>query len=173
MVPIISIAIPISWSYSSEYSSMESKLKAAFIYNFAKFVEWPASAANDTTDQPFVIGILGDDRVIKELMAIEDKTVKGKKLRVKTLSNTKRINGCHVIFISASEENNLITILNALKNKDILTVSDINNFIEKGGIIGFVRMENKIRFDINIKAAEKSGLKIRSDLLSLARKIEY
>jgi hypothetical protein len=170
---MISVVISNPWSYSSEYLSMESKLKAAFIYNFAKFVEWPPSSGNDTTDQMLVIGIFGYDLVVKELMAIEGKTVKGKKLCVKTLSNTKQINDCNVIFISASEENNLIAILNTLKNKEILTVSDINNFIEKGGIIGFVKVENKIRFDINLKAAEESNLKIRSDLLSLARKIKH
>ncbi|MBU1053953.1 MAG: YfiR family protein [Proteobacteria bacterium] len=152
---------------------MESKLKAAFIYNFAKFVEWPASTDNAATNQLFVIGILGYNQVAKELMAIEDKTVKGKKLSVKTLSNTKQMRDCHVIFISASEQNNLTGILTTIKHKEILTISDMINFTEKGGIIGLVKVENKIRFDINLKAAEESGLKIRSDLLSLAREINH
>ncbi len=168
---VTSASVPLPWSYASELSKMESKLKAAFIYNFAKFVDWPASVSNDTAGQPFVIGALGYDLLIDDLAAIEGKTIKGRKLIVRQLSGIKEMNSCQVVFISASEKDNINSILTAAKNKGILTVSDIETFVEKGGIIGFVRVENKIRFDINIKAAEESGLKIRSDLLLLARKI--
>lgn len=104
-------------------------------------------------------------------MAIEGKLIKGKKLAVRQLSNINGINNCQVVYISNSENNNLIDILDTIKHKKILTVSDIGNFADKGGIIGFVRIENKIRFEINLKAAEESHLKIRSDLLTLAKRI--
>ncbi|MBU1054115.1 MAG: YfiR family protein [Proteobacteria bacterium] len=168
---MISVSISSSLSYASESLNTESKLKAAFIYNFAKFVDWPATESKDTSSQSFVIGVLGSNPIIEELLAIEGKIIKGRKLAVRLLSNIKEINNCQVVFISASEKNNLISILNAVKNKEILTVSDMNNFVGNGGNIGFVRIENKIRFDINLKTAEKSNLKIRSDLLALARRI--
>ncbi len=169
IVAMISASIPLPLSYASESLQMESKLKAAFIYNFAKFVDWPASVSNDTAGQPFVIGVLGYDPLVEDLMAIEGKAIKGRKLIVRQLSGIKEINNCQVVFISASEKDNINSILAAAKNKGMLTVSDIGNFVEKGGIIGFVRVENKIRFDINLKIAEESSLKIRSDLLTLAR----
>jgi len=104
-------------------------------------------------------------------LAIEGKLIKGKKLAVRQLSNINEINNCQVVYISNSENNNLIDILDTIKHKKILTVSDIGNFADKGGIIGFVRIENKIRLEINLKAAEESHLKIRSDLLTLAKRI--
>jgi len=171
-VAMVSVSTSVPCSYGSESSDMEPKLKAAFIYNFAKFVEWTPIDSNNNSSQPFVIGILGTDPIVKELMAIEGKPIKGRNLILKPLSNIKEINDCKVVFISASEKNNLIHILNAVKNKEILTISDMNDFVENGGIIGFVRVENKIRFDINLKTAEDSHLKIRSDLLTLARKIK-
>ncbi|MFH2045362.1 MAG: YfiR family protein [Pseudomonadota bacterium] len=90
---------------------------------------------------------------------------------VRPLLDINKIKGCQAIFISASEKNNLNSILNAIKNKEIVTISDMNNFVDNGGNIGFIRIENKIRFDINLITAQKSHLKIRSDLLSLARRI--
>ncbi|MBU1054600.1 MAG: YfiR family protein [Proteobacteria bacterium] len=171
LILMISVSIPSSLTYASESLNTESKLKAAFIYNFAKFVDWPATESKDTSSQPFVIGVLGRDPIIEKLLTIEGKLIKGRKLSVRTLSDIKEINDCQVVFISTSEKNNLIGILNAIKNKEVLTVSDIKNFVDEGGNIGFVRVENKIRFDINLKTAEKSNLKIRSDLLSLARRI--
>ncbi|MBU1054111.1 MAG: YfiR family protein [Proteobacteria bacterium] len=171
LVLMISVSIAISGSYGSESSKMEPKLKAAFIYNFAKFVDWSTTYSKGISSQPFLIGVLGNDPITEELLAIEGKLIKGRKMLVRTLSDIQDIKGCQVVFISASEKNNLISILNAVKNKEILTISDMNNFVDKGGSIGFVRIENKIRFDVNLKTAEKSNLKIRSDLLALARRI--
>nr|CBX31266.1 hypothetical protein N47_E47780 [uncultured Desulfobacterium sp.] len=171
-IAMISVSAPASDIYASEPLNMEPKLKAAFIYNFAKFVDWPVTQRADISYQPFVIGIFGHSPIVKELLAIEGKPIKGRKLEVRLLSNIKEINDCNVVFISASEENNLMPILSAAKSKEILTVSDMSGFVEKGGIIGFVRLENKLRFDINLKTAEDSSLKIRSDLLTLARKIK-
>ncbi len=171
LLAIVFLSIPISYIYASESLTMESKVKAAFIYNFAKFVDWPLAVSNDTQSQPFIIGVIGYNPLIEDLMSIEGKTIKGRKLIVRQLSNIREMNNCQVVYISASEKDNLTGILNAAKSNNILTVSDMGNFVENGGIIGFVKVENKIRFDINLKTAGESHLKIRSDLLALARRI--
>ncbi len=127
---------------TAEYGNpAEYRVKAAFIYNFAKFVEWP-STMFDQLDTPVVIGILGQDIFGNAIETIANKIVKGRPLLIKKYHNIENIKGCHILFISSSEEKNIQKILFSVKDMPILTVSDMVNFVRDGGMIQFF-MEGK------------------------------
>jgi hypothetical protein len=148
----------------------EYQLKAAFMFNFTKFVEWPAGSFTDT-EMPFKIGVIGDDPFGGELEAI----VQGKKMGsraflVKQLKTLAEIKTCHILFISQSERKRLSDIIRAANAGSVLTVSELDRFMQSGGMIRFVMEGNKVRFEINDDAARKAGLRISSKLLNLARR---
>jgi hypothetical protein len=146
----------------------EYRLKAAFIYNFAKFVEWPPEAFADT-NSPVIIGIVGENKFGKELdQIVQNKAINGHSLVIKTINNPMEASKCHILFISDSEKKRYTEIVAGLHNTPVLTIGETDSFIGSGGIINFVREENKIRFQINDTAAKAVGLKISSKLLSLA-----
>jgi len=148
--------------------SPEYLIKAAYLYNFTKFVEWPPEAFKDNLS-PINLYILGADPFGVTLDSIKNRMVQGRRLNIKHVNHIEEISGCHILFISASEKENLRSILRALKNSTILTVSEIERFGQRGGIINFILVENKIHFEINPDAAQQSGLKISSQLLKLAK----
>ena len=148
--------------------SKEYQVKAVFLFNFAQFVKWPRKAFA-SVDEPFQIGILGDDPFDDFL----DETVTGEKvdghpLVVHRYKNTKDIQGCRILFICHSESGRLGDILAGLKGKDILTVGDTEDFNQKGGVVRFVTKENKVRFRINLEAAKGARFTISSKVLRLA-----
>lgn len=146
----------------------EYQIKAAFLFNFAKFVEWPPEAYSGPAS-PMVIGVLGDNVFGGSLeQTIRNKTINDRPLQFKAFHSVTEITNCHVLFISPSEEGHFPKIVAALHDASILTVSQSDRFIEAGGMINFVIEENRIRFQINNEAAQKAGLKISSKLLSLA-----
>ncbi len=147
----------------------EYEIKAAFLYNFAKFVEWPADAFPDA-QAPVLLGILGDDPfgLVLDQM-IYGKTANGRGFVVKRISEGAELRSCHILFISSSEKKYLARILEGLKGSGVLTVGDMDRFAESGGVIHLLLAENKVRFEINLTAAGRAGLKISSKLLALAR----
>jgi len=149
-------------------SSREYAIKAIFLYNFAKFVEWPSQAFEDSTT-PIILCILGKDPFGVLLKPIKDKTVKGKKIIIKYSPNIDDIEKCHVLFIGESEDKQLVRILARLRDWNVLTVSDIGDFAQRGGIIGLTKEKDEIHFEINLDASKMADLKISSRLLKLAR----
>jgi hypothetical protein len=150
-------------------TSPEYQVKAAFLFNFAQFVDWPPKAFPEA-QTPLVIGVLGDDPFGPYL----DDTVRGEKVNNRPLviqryRRVEDIKTCHVLFISQSETNRLEQILRRLKGRNILTVGDANGFALHGGIIGFVSEKNKIRMRINLEAAKAGDLTISSKLLRPAQ----
>lgn len=146
----------------------EYEIKAAFLYNFAKFVEWPETVFVDSARSVY-IGILGKDpfgSVIDKTIA--NKKVKGKPLAIRRFQKLEDLKLCHILFISASEKDSVTQILDTVENLSILTVGDMDQFAEKGGIINLLNKDNKVRFNINLIAAERANLKISSRLLKLA-----
>jgi hypothetical protein len=153
----------------AEFSAPQ--VKAAFLYNFAKFVDWPAEAFS-TADAPLVLGILGPDPVGSAAMqSLADKKVKGRPLEVRVLSGIEEAKRCHILFISVTEQPRLARLLDSLRGSSILTVSDIEHFAERGGNIGLTTVEQKIRFEINVEATREAGLVVSSQLLTLATAI--
>ena len=150
----------------------EYEVKAAYLYNFARFVEWPDNVSPDPNGS-LVIAILGRDPFGREIdRFIEGKTVNGRRLVIKRFSSLEAYEQCHILFVSSSERRNLTRILAAVRNSSVLTVSEIDRFAQIGGIINFITIENSIRFEINQAAAERVGLKISYKLLSLGRVVK-
>ncbi len=147
----------------------EYQLKAVFLYNFAKFVEWPAESFADA-QSPIILGILGKDPFGATIdQIIKGKTVKDRELTIKRFETIEKLEACHILFISSSEEKRLAKILEILKDSSILTVGEMKQFARSGGMINFTVRESKIRFEINVDTAERAKLKISSKLLKLAK----
>jgi YfiR/HmsC-like len=146
----------------------EYQIKAAFLFNFAKFVEWPAEAFA-ARNSPVVIGVLGDNPFGADLdRTVHGKTVNDHPFAVKELHGIDEGTNCHILFISTSEKKRLPEIFAHLKGVSVLTVGETDGFTETGGMINFVIQGNKIRFQINDTAARNAGLKINSKLITLA-----
>ncbi|MGP8201707.1 MAG: YfiR family protein [Limisphaerales bacterium] len=155
-------------SHAQESPPTEYQIKAAFLFNFAKFVEWPPAAFPAGTS-PIVIGILGENPFHDDLARmVRSKTVDGRTLEVKTLHSLADAANCHMLFISTSESARLPEIIKSLKGASVLTVGETDHFTENGGMINFVLKSAKVRFEINKTAATSAGLKISSKLMSLA-----
>lgn len=150
-------------SFSKEYF-----VKSAFLYNFAKFVQWPAESFSDN-QSPILLCILGNNPFGSALESIDGKTVGKRNLVVKYFETMEDIDQCHVLFISKSEKKTLSEILPDVASRHVLTVSDIKNFAQNGGIIGMFTTGKKIHFEINVNSAKRSGLQISSKLLKLAK----
>jgi hypothetical protein len=150
-------------------AAKEYQIKAACLLNFAQFIEWPATvfAENGT---PITIGILGDDPFGQTLeQTFQDETVQGRKLVIKRSRQIDDLKTCHLVFIGKSEKDHLADTLATLNDAHIVTVSEMYGFASRGGIVNFYIENNKIRFEINPDAAQRSGLKISSQLLKRAK----
>jgi YfiR/HmsC-like len=146
----------------------EYQIKAAFLFNFARFVQWPPRAMPNATS-PMVIGVLGQNPFHEDLArTIQNKTVDDHPIQVKEYGSLAEATNCHILFISTSEKARMPKIINGLKGTSVLTVGEMDQFTESGGMINFVLQGTKIRFQINNDAATSAGLKISSKLLALA-----
>ena len=146
------------------------EVKAAFLYNFGKFVVWPGSSP--LVEGIFVIGVLGDASMAEVLdRTVRDKQVQERRIAVRRLRSAKEASGCQILFIGAAERDHLGDILGALDRRSVLTVSDIDEFVDKGGMISLLLDQNKVRFEINLGVVDRAGLKMSSQLLKLARRV--
>ena len=147
----------------------EYQIKAAFLFNFAQFVEWPSASFRDPAT-PFAIGILGDDPFGPTLdQIVQGESIGSRKLTIRRSRRLDDLKSCQLVFVGRSEQEHLRDVLDALGNTPVLTVSDIDGFASSGGMIGFYLDQNRIRFEINPQRAQKQGLKLSSQLLSLGR----
>ena len=149
----------------------EQQIKAGFLYNFVKFVDWPAEVLRETSDT-ISICVLSDDPAYEALETIEGKTVKGRRLAVRRVDTVKDLESCHVAFFGPAEEKRLPQIMRSLQGFSVLTVGDIGRFAQSGGIINLFVEKNKVRFEINVDRAERARLKLGSQLLSLAKVVK-
>ncbi|HTL17245.1 MAG TPA: YfiR family protein [Patescibacteria group bacterium] len=155
-------------SHAQEFRPSEYQVKAAFLFNFAKFVQWPPQAFSSKTS-PLVIGVLGENPFHDDLArAIRDKTVDEHPVIMKELRSPTQATNCHILFISSSEKQQLPEIFKTLKKTNVLTVGETEGFARSGGMINFVLEGTKVRFEINKDATVGAGLKISSKLMSLA-----
>jgi hypothetical protein len=155
-------------SRAQDATPSEYQLKAAFLFNFAKFVEWPPDSSGEST-APFVIGILGSSPFGDDLQqTIQGKSINNRPLITREVHSLTEATNCQILFISTSERKRLPEIFKTLGDAHVLTVGENDQFIRAGGMINFVMEEQKIRFQINNDAAKRVGLKISSKLLGLA-----
>ena len=152
--------------------SREYQIKAVFLFNFVQFVEWPAAAFPDTA-APIRIGVLGDDPFGPALDdAVRGETIRSRQLVVERSHNTEDLRDCHLVFVSKSEGRRIGPTFDQLLPHPILTVSELDGFARHGGVIAFFNEGKKLRFEINTAAAQRAGLKISSELLSLGRIVQ-
>jgi hypothetical protein len=145
----------------------EYQVKAAYLYSFGRFVEWPATAPSGAPN--FVVCVLGDDpfgRLLDE--ATGDATIRAKPVTIRRLARLEDGVECDTLFVSASEEPRLGRILKGLEGKPVLTVGDSPQFAQRGGMIGFSLDGGRVRFTVNIEAAQDAGLMMQSELLRVA-----
>jgi len=160
-------------------SEQEYRIKAAFLYNFINFVDWPEEKVTDTNS--INICVIGRDPFGKAFEPLKNKQAKGKKVLIKRFVSFKEseksgnqieaIRKCHLLFVCNSEKEQLRKIINIVKDHSVLLVGDMNDFLESGGIVNFVIEDKRTRFEINNNAAKQAKLNIRSKLLRLAKKV--
>ena len=149
----------------------EFQVKAAYLYNFGRFVEWPDQDALDKSEA-FEICVLGADPFGPTLDAtLARETIAGKNVMAKRISKPQEIDSCRIVFISSSEEGHLKEVLAALDKTSVLTVSDIPRFSERGGMIGFILDGDRVRFDVNLASAQDARLTLSSELLKVATNV--
>jgi hypothetical protein len=146
----------------------EYEVKAAFLYNFGKFVEWPKGSFADD-QSPFVLGVLGKDPFGKALDSLKGRGIQGRDFVVKKFDGHETLERCHILFVAESEQAHLTEILKKVKHWPVLTVSDMKGFCPAGGDIALFIEEKSIRFEINVDSAQRKGLKLSSQLLKLAK----
>jgi hypothetical protein len=147
----------------------EYQVKAAFLFNFAKFVEWPPQSFR-RADGPLCIGILGEDPFGPVLdKTVQNKTVNGHALTLRRLKRGQDPTGCHVLFISRSEQGQAAELIAQLKGQSVLLVSEIDDFLEAGGMIRLYLETDSVKFAINPGAVEQAGLSASSKLLAIAK----
>jgi uncharacterized protein DUF4154 len=145
-----------------------SEVQAVFLFNFAQFVDWPVEAFSDPR-APLVIGILGKDPFGSFLdETVRDEKVRGRTFRIDRYRRVEEVKDCHILFISRSETKRLDSILAALKDRPILTVSNGDDLDRTGGIIRFMLDKSKIRLSVDLEAAQAARLTFSSKLLRSA-----
>jgi hypothetical protein len=148
-------------------SEIEFKVKAAFLFNFAKFTEWPPAklGAND----PFVIGCFSDPEFMEVLEAtVAGKTFGSRRIVVKRITGADDLRACHMLFIGRTKDDNATALLARAREMHVLSVGEVDGFTNRGGMIGFVRADGSVKFAINPQQAERAGLTLSSKLLGLA-----
>ena len=154
-------------SFDEPRIEREYLVKAGFLYNFAKFVRWPDTAF-DSPDAPLSLCVIGDDPFGDDLNGLSSRKVRGREIAVARDIRTQEAVRCHVLFVSASLRGELEPVLDAVRSRHVLTVGDVSGFAQAGGMINLVTDEGRVRFEVNPTAADRAGLRISSDLLSLA-----
>jgi hypothetical protein len=156
--------------FGQEKATSEYQIKAAFLFHFSQFVVWPPDAFKDATSLTYCT--VGEDPFDGELeRALNGKSLGARALRVQHVKEARELPGCQVLFLGITEKTRLAAVLESVKSSPVLTVGDSEHFAEQGGMIGFCREENKIRFEINLGAAARANLKISAKLLSLAKTV--
>ncbi len=159
-------------AHADSRSEREYQIKAAFLYNFTKFVEWPADRFADDS-APIILCIFGKDPFGATLGdTVSGKIVKGRHIDTKRINIVDDLDACHVLFVGSSGRERLRQIVASSHRANVLTVGDMDDFVELGGIIGLTKRANKIRFEINLVAAKQARLKLDLKLVTLASSVK-
>lgn len=168
-VPAASLAAGPSAPDAADPARVEYAIKAAYLYNFIRYVEWPTNA-QPAAGEPLVIGILGNDPfagALDEIVA-RKRTAQGHELKIKRAGQARDLTDCHVVFMAESEANAALEFPDGLRGRAILTVGEAVDFLEKGGVLRFRIVGKKVRFEIRDASISPTGLKISSQLRKLS-----
>jgi hypothetical protein len=166
-------AVSLAWTIPARAQSgetIEDEVKAAFLYNFTKYVDWPAAAFQDASD-PLRMCVVARPKFVRAVEnLISGETSRGRPIQLVTPELTN-LNRCHVLFTGASEASRFDAALPALSGRPILTVAESKTLFDQGGAILLVVDNSRVRFDVNVRAIEKAGLTVSSKLLRVARNV--
>ena len=158
-----------AWLRAEVPAATEYQVKAAFLYNFARYVEWPAEAF-PPTGQPFVVTVLGEDPFGPALDSVlKGRTIRDRSLSVRRAARLEDVEKSHILFIAGSEGEALARILRRLDAAPTLTIGESPHFAERGGMVRFRKDRDRVGFEINLTSTEKARLRVSSQLLKLAR----
>lgn len=166
---LAAVCIMLAQPFQTRAATTESAVKAGFIYNFTKFIEWPASAA---INPAFNLCVVGDNRLEDSLQALEGKMVAGKPLSLRDNVAGEALKSCHMVFVAQDDEQAIHAVLKELATLPIVTVSDSPGFVQKGGMIGLVRDGVRLAFEVNLVSTKAAGLHVSSQLLKLAKHVK-
>jgi hypothetical protein len=168
LLALLACLLAANSALAQESSPLQYQVEAVFLFNFAKYVDWPAAAFTNAA-APITIGVLGTDPFGDSLQhVVEGKTINGRSFVIKHLATDAGLSGCQILFISDSEAARMGEILDKAAALPILTVGEDEAFAEDGGIINFVIKDGKVRLEIDLTKARKNGLTISSRLLAVA-----
>jgi len=160
------VAVPCLRAQSLKHTDYD--VKAAYLYNFGHFVEWPVNVAAAKNDS-FTVCVLGQDPFGPVLdAALAGETIAGKRVAARRISTLQESGSCQILFLSSAEEARLNKIIEALNKQAVLTVSDMPQFSQRGGMIQFVLEGKRVRFEVNLAAVQHAGLTLSSELLKVA-----
>jgi hypothetical protein len=167
---LMTVCLPSTWGAEAE--NLEQRVKAAYLYNFTKFIQWPQGALADP-EAPFTLAIVGAASYGDALNPLMQKQIQGRPLRIIQLNrDTPLPSAIDMLFITHLNQSEIRSVLAKVEAKPVLTIGNADTFIQNGGLIRFYRTGNKIRFEINARAAREKGFRISSQLLKLARIVE-
>lgn len=173
IVFLLTILLQLSGSFSQAAGPLieEYQIKAALLYNLAKYVDWPAHTfARESS--PMTICTIGQSDLTNGISSLQNKQINGHPVAVRHVSGATDSRGCNILVIGNIDHGMLQSVLDKTSHNGLLTISDHDRFAQSGGTVGFYHQDNKIRFEINLAAAHKQKLKISSQLLKLARIIQ-
>lgn len=161
-----------AWAAAVGAGEVEYQIKAAYLYKFAAYVEWPSAAFADS-NTPVVIGVIGADALAAELKNVKGgPTVNNREILVRPLKPGDSLAGLQILFIGRQESSRLKQLLESLQSQPVLTVTEWGGAINTGSVINFVPVDDRIRFEVSTASAERSGLKISARLLGVAQRVE-
>ena len=169
MAMVITVLLTTATYLSAQNSKpTDYDVKAAYLYNFGHFVDWPANASSAKNDS-FMVCVLGQDPFGPVLDAtLANESIAGKRVTAKRISTPQESANCQILFLSSAEDAQLHKIIEALNEQPVLTVSDMPQFSQRGGMIQFVLDGKKVRFEVNLTAVQHAGLTLSSELLKVA-----
>ncbi|MFP4348909.1 MAG: YfiR family protein [Thermodesulfobacteriota bacterium] len=165
------VLLPAAEIQGQPQAGSEYQVKAAFIYHFARFTQWPEEAFPEP-DSPLVLCLIASDPDADVLLALRDKAVRDRRLVVRKLTSEADIPGCHILYIATEDSDAIRRGLALARDHSILTVGETAGFIRLGGIINFFEREQRLRFAVNLEAAEAADLKFSSQLLMSAEIVQ-
>ena len=168
MTLVCAMAMTVASAFAQPQAAPEYQVKAAFIYNLAQFIEWPEQAFKDA-GSPLTVCVFDTNTLGNALEPYRNETVKGRKLVIKQYGEAQDMMECHILFLNSTDKKLLKQVLDTVKNQNILTIGEAEGFARMGGIINFIKVKNKIHFEINVDAAKKAGFNLSSEILKLAK----
>lgn len=148
----------------------DSQLRAAFLFRFGQYVDWPDGSKGASQDGPLVIGVYGDPSLVNDLgRMVAGRQIAGRSVEVRTLDRPDDLDGLAIVYVGTDDALLIGRALRAARDQGVLTVGDADGFAERGGMVNFFREDRKMRFEVNVGATGQSGLRLSSQLLRLAR----